>query len=126
MPQYQLRNPGCFKWTNGSLFLDNSIHDLDLCCWAKGSYPVSAQGMGGRQTRNAKCDQFDHCAIEYTVCRRNPNADTGAVYVELLEQVLFRDSRFCWFGVDGFGFRGASIRRFGKDINSGTGTAGMI
>ncbi|MDR1494204.1 MAG: Gfo/Idh/MocA family oxidoreductase [Planctomycetaceae bacterium] len=64
--QYQLRNHSSFKWTNGSLFLDNCVHDLDLCCWAKGSYPVSAQGMGGRQTRNAKCNQFDHCAIEYT------------------------------------------------------------
>jgi predicted dehydrogenase len=64
--QYQLRNHNSFTWTNGSMYLDNCVHDLDLCCWAKGSYPVSAQGMGGRQTRNALCDQFDHCAVEYT------------------------------------------------------------
>jgi predicted dehydrogenase len=51
---------------NGSFLLDWLIHNLDVCCWAKGEYPVSAQGQGGRQVRTAKDQLFDHYAVEYT------------------------------------------------------------
>ena len=63
---HQIRNYSCFTWLNGSFILDWLIHNLDVCCWAKGAYPVSAQGMGGRQTRKEKDQQFDHFAVEYT------------------------------------------------------------
>jgi predicted dehydrogenase len=51
---------------NGTFILDWLIHNLDVCCWAKGAYPVSAQGQGGRQVRTLKDQLFDHHAIEYT------------------------------------------------------------
>jgi hypothetical protein len=41
---------------------------LDACNWAKGDYPVEAQGQGGRQVRtgNDYGQIYDHHAIEYT------------------------------------------------------------
>ena len=63
---HQIRNYSCFTWLNGSFLLDWLIHNLDVCCWAKGEYPVSAQGSGGRQTRTAQDQLFDHYAVEYT------------------------------------------------------------
>ena len=63
---HQIRSYSNFTWTNGTFLLDWLIHNLDVCCWAKGAYPVSAQGMGGRQTRKEKDQQFDHFAVEYT------------------------------------------------------------
>ena len=63
---HQIRNYSNFTWLNGSFLLDWLIHNLDVCCWAKGEYPVSAQGMGGRQTRTAQDQLFDHYAVEYT------------------------------------------------------------
>ncbi len=62
---HQIRNYNCFTWLNGSFMLDWLIHDLDLCCWAKDAWPISAQGMGGRQTRTEPDQQFDHMAVEY-------------------------------------------------------------
>lgn len=48
---YQLRNPYHFLWLSGDYFVDALIHKIDLCLWAKSSYPTSAQGTGGRQFR---------------------------------------------------------------------------
>ncbi|MGL4943608.1 MAG: Gfo/Idh/MocA family protein [Thermoguttaceae bacterium] len=62
---HQIRNYSNFTWVNGSFLLDWLIHNLDVCCWAKGSYPVSAQGMGGRQSRFEKDQLFDHYGVEY-------------------------------------------------------------
>ena len=62
---HQIRNYNSFTWTNGSFLLDWMIHDLDVCCWAKNAWPVSAQGMGGRQTRTEPDQVFDHLAVEY-------------------------------------------------------------
>ena len=36
-----------------------------MACWAKGAWPVSAQGMGGRCYPEAG-NQFDHYTVEYT------------------------------------------------------------
>jgi predicted dehydrogenase len=63
---HQIRNYSCFTWLNGSFILDWLIHNLDVCCWTKGSFPVFAQGQGGRQVRTEKDQQFDHFAVEYT------------------------------------------------------------
>ena len=63
---HQVRNYSNFTWLNGSFLLDWLIHNLDVCCWAKGAYPIAAQGQGGRQTRTAKDQMFDHFAVEYT------------------------------------------------------------
>jgi myo-inositol 2-dehydrogenase / D-chiro-inositol 1-dehydrogenase len=63
---YQIRNFSLFTWGNGSIFIDFMIHDLDLCCWLKGAWPVSAQGQGGRQVRTEADDMYDHVNVEYT------------------------------------------------------------
>jgi predicted dehydrogenase len=63
---YQIANYSCFTWLNGSFIVDWLIHNLDVCCWVKNAWPVSAQGMGGRQVRTESDQLFDHYAAEYT------------------------------------------------------------
>lgn len=69
MPEmvYQLRNPYHFLWLSGDYFVDALIHYLDLCCWLKGTHPVTAQGQGSRQVRlpTQSGDTFDHHFVEY-------------------------------------------------------------
>jgi predicted dehydrogenase len=62
---HQIRNYSCFTWLNGSFILDWLIHNLDVCCWCKDAWPVSAQGQGGRQVRTQPDQLFDHYAVEY-------------------------------------------------------------
>ncbi|MHB9045518.1 MAG: Gfo/Idh/MocA family protein [Pirellulales bacterium] len=63
---HQIRNYSNYTWLNGSFLLDWLIHNLDVCCWVKDAWPVSAQGQGGRQVRTAADQLFDHYAVEYT------------------------------------------------------------
>ena len=63
---HQIRNYSSFTWVNGSFLLDWLIHNLDVCCWCKDAWPVSAQGQGGRQTRTAADQLFDHYSVEYS------------------------------------------------------------
>jgi len=62
----QIRNYSNFTWLNGSFILDWLIHNLDVCCWCKDAWPVSAQGQGGRQVRTEPDQLFDHYSVEYT------------------------------------------------------------
>ncbi|MCC6354452.1 MAG: Gfo/Idh/MocA family oxidoreductase [Verrucomicrobiae bacterium] len=62
---HQIRNYSNFTWLNGSFLLDWLIHNLDVCCWVKNAWPVSAQAMGGRQVRTQPDQLFDHYAVEY-------------------------------------------------------------
>jgi len=63
---HQIRNYSCYTWLNGSFLLDWLIHNLDVCCWVKNAWPVSAQGQGGRQVRTQPDQLFDHYAVEYS------------------------------------------------------------
>jgi predicted dehydrogenase len=63
---HQIANYSCFTWLNGSFIVDWLIHNIDVCCWAKNSWPVSVQGMGGRQVRQDPDQLFDHYGAEYT------------------------------------------------------------
>jgi predicted dehydrogenase len=63
---HQIRNYSNFTWLNGSFLLDWLIHNLDVCCWVKGAWPVSCQGQGGRQVRSLPDQLFDHYLVEYT------------------------------------------------------------
>jgi predicted dehydrogenase len=62
---HQIRNFHNFNWLGGSFILDWLIHNLDVCCWVKNAWPVSAQGQGGRQVRTLPDQMFDHYAVEY-------------------------------------------------------------
>jgi predicted dehydrogenase len=62
---WQLRHPNSFTWVSSGFFIDWHCHNVDVACWAKGAWPVSAQGMGGRCYAEA-ANQFDHYTVEYT------------------------------------------------------------
>lgn len=63
---HQIANYSCFTWLNGSFIVDWLIHNIDVCCWVKNGWPVSVQGMGGRQARTAQDQLFDHYGAEYS------------------------------------------------------------
>jgi len=62
---FQLQNPNSFTWVSSGFFIDWHCHNIDVACWTKGAWPVSAQGMGGRCYEQAG-NQFDHYTVEYT------------------------------------------------------------
>ncbi len=64
---WQIRSYLGFMWASGGLVQDYVAHNVDECCWMKGSWPVKAQGSGGRCQRGNCVDQnFDHYDVEYT------------------------------------------------------------
>jgi len=63
---HQLRHFNNFTWLFGSPMVDWLIHNLDVCCWVKGAYPVVAQGQCARQVRRVQDQVFDQYAVEYT------------------------------------------------------------
>ncbi len=66
--EYQMRNWYYFNWLCGDHILEQHIHNIDVANWFIGDYPLSAQGMGGRQVRNGKDhgEIFDHHFVEFT------------------------------------------------------------
>ncbi|MCR4415614.1 MAG: Gfo/Idh/MocA family oxidoreductase [Thermoguttaceae bacterium] len=80
---FQLRNAPCFNWTSSGFFIDWHCHNIDVACWAKGAWPVTAQGMGGRCY--PECGNlFDHYTVEYTF------ADGAKLYA------FSRHMQGCW------------------------------
>ena len=65
--EYQMRNWYYFNWFCGDHIVEQHIHNIDVVNWFKGSYPVKAQGMGGRQVRKGKDhgEIFDHHYVEF-------------------------------------------------------------
>jgi predicted dehydrogenase len=64
---WQIRHPYFFFWVSTGRFIDYLIHQVDECCWVKDSWPVSAQGLGGRAPDSIDCGQnLDTYGIEYT------------------------------------------------------------
>lgn len=81
---YQMRNWYYFTWLCGDHIVEQHIHNIDVANWFIGAYPVSAQGMGGREVRTGKDHGqiFDHHFVEFTYpdgqviasqCRHQPN-----------------------------------------------------
>ena len=66
--EYQVRNWYYFNWLCGDHICEQHIHNLDVGCWVHNDYPISANGMGGREVRTSKehGEIFDHHAVEYT------------------------------------------------------------
>lgn len=66
--EYQMRNWYYFNWLCGDHILEQHIHNIDVANWFIGDYPVSAQGMGGRQVRTGKeyGEIYDHHFVEFT------------------------------------------------------------
>ena len=64
---WQIQRFHSFLWASGGCFSDFYIHNIDECCWMKGSWPVQAQASGGRHFRGDNVDQnFDNYSVEYT------------------------------------------------------------
>jgi myo-inositol 2-dehydrogenase / D-chiro-inositol 1-dehydrogenase len=63
---HQIRNYSCYNWLNASFFVDWLIHNIDVCCWAKDAWPVSAQGQGARVARSDPDQMLDQYSVEYT------------------------------------------------------------
>lgn len=69
---YQIQRFHSFLWASGGAYSDFYIHHIDHLCWMKNSWPVKAQGVGGRHYRQSPDGQtyvdqnFDHYAVEYT------------------------------------------------------------
>jgi len=65
---WQMRNWYYFTWLSGDFNVEQHVHFLDICAWAKGNqYPVKAIGMGGRERRKGKAygNIFDHHSVAY-------------------------------------------------------------
>lgn len=65
--EYQMRNWYYFNWLCGDHITEQHVHNIDVINWFKGSYPVKAQGMGGREVRKGKDhgEIFDHHYVEF-------------------------------------------------------------
>ncbi|HZK64098.1 MAG TPA: Gfo/Idh/MocA family oxidoreductase [Puia sp.] len=65
--EYQMRNWRYFNWLWAGSPAGLQIHNTDVVNWVKGSYPVRAQGIGGRSSLSGPNDGdiFDHFFIEY-------------------------------------------------------------
>jgi len=64
---WQIRRPYFFLWVSSAWFIEMMIHQVDECCWIKDSWPVTAEGLGGREPNSKDCSQNLHTyAIEYT------------------------------------------------------------
>lgn len=83
--EYQMRNWYYFNWLCGDHIVEQHIHNLDVCNWVMGGFPVKAQGQGGRQVRTGidHGEIYDHHVVEYTYengtkllsqCRHVPGA----------------------------------------------------
>lgn len=81
--EYQMRNWYYFNWLCGDHIVEQHVHNIDVINWAKGAFPVRAQGQGGRQLRTGKDHGqiFDHHFVEfeyadgsrlYSQCRHQP------------------------------------------------------
>jgi len=68
--EFQCNNWYHFNWVCGDQIVEQHIHNIDVACWVKGSYPVECNGMGGRAERMdgdpTKSQIFDHTFCEYT------------------------------------------------------------
>jgi len=62
-----MRNWYYFNWLCGDHIVEQHIHNIDVVNWFKGSYPVKAQGMGGREVRKGKeyGEIYDHHFVEF-------------------------------------------------------------
>jgi predicted dehydrogenase len=83
--EYQMRNWYYFNWLCGDHITEQHVHNLDVANWVKNSYPVKAEGTGGRMVRTGKenGEIFDHHVVLFTYedgtvihseCRHFPGA----------------------------------------------------
>jgi predicted dehydrogenase len=96
---HQIANYNSFPWLNASFFVDWLIHNIDVCCWAKGDWPSQAQGHGARAARTEPDQMLDQYMVEYTF------PDGAKLYAE------GRHNHGCWdiFSDFAHGTRGSAL-----------------
>ncbi len=94
--QYQMRNWYYFTWLSGDHIVEQHCHNHDKAAWVlKEQYPVSAYGLGGRQSRtDPKLGNiFDHHTVVYeyangvrvfSLCRQV----TGNVFTDVSDHIV--------------------------------------
>ncbi|QEH36251.1 Inositol 2-dehydrogenase [Aquisphaera giovannonii] len=86
--EYQIRNWYHYLWLCGDHIVEQHVHNLDVACWALGSPPVRAVGMGGRQAapEPERGNSYDHFAVDYefpngvhiaSMCRQIPDTESN-------------------------------------------------
>ncbi|HEY3913888.1 MAG TPA: Gfo/Idh/MocA family oxidoreductase [Verrucomicrobiae bacterium] len=65
--QYQIRNWYFFTYLSGDHIVEQHCHNIDVGNWFKGTHPIRANGVGGRQSRTSnQCGQiYDHHYVEF-------------------------------------------------------------
>lgn len=64
---YQIHNWYGFPWICGDHIVEQHVHNLDVMCWAFGSHPARARGMGFRTPRDPGYGViYDFFGIDYT------------------------------------------------------------
>ncbi|MGD9329253.1 MAG: Gfo/Idh/MocA family oxidoreductase [Cyclobacteriaceae bacterium] len=65
--EYQMRNWRYFTWLWGGQLAGQTIHQMDVMNWMMKDYPVSAKGLGGRQTFSGpnQGNTWDHHFTEF-------------------------------------------------------------
>jgi len=65
--EYQMRNWRYFTWLWGGQLAGQTIHQMDVMNWMMKDFPVSAKGLGGRQTFNGpnQGNTWDHHFTEF-------------------------------------------------------------
>jgi myo-inositol 2-dehydrogenase/D-chiro-inositol 1-dehydrogenase len=78
--EYQLRNWRYFTWLWGGQLAGQTIHQIDVMNWLMNDYPVSARGLGGRQTFNGpnQGHTYDHHYAEFRYKNGTKMHVTGA------------------------------------------------
>jgi predicted dehydrogenase len=96
---YQCANYISFTWASGSFISDWMIHNIDVACWCKNAWPVSAQGQGGRQVRDSADQLYDHHMVDYEF----------ADGTKLISQGRIIDGCWSWSGCIIHGTKGVAI-----------------
>ena len=65
--EWQVRCWPLFTWLSGDHYVEQLVHNLDVCNWVAGAVPVVAHGIGGRQVRTGPQfgNIFDHFSVRY-------------------------------------------------------------
>ncbi len=65
--EYQMRNWRYFTWLWGGQLAGQTIHQMDVMNWMMKDFPVTAKGLGGRQTFNGpnQGNTWDHHFTEF-------------------------------------------------------------
>ncbi len=63
--EWQCLNWFAWCWTCGDHIVEQHVHNIDMICWAFGTHPEKAIGIGGRAARPEPGNIFDHHAVEF-------------------------------------------------------------